>query len=87
MLQAYPGWKASHYRTATGVELDLVLEKGSRRLAFEFKASSAPPLTRGFHQANADLSPQQTCIVAPVDQSYPIGETILVCSPGELPSP
>lgn len=87
VLQAYPGWKASHYRTATGVELDLVLEKGSRRLAFEFKASSAPTVTRGFHQAIDDLRPQQTCIVAPVDQSYPIGKTILICSPGELPAP
>jgi predicted AAA+ superfamily ATPase len=87
VIQAYPGWKASHYRTATGVELDLVLEKGSRRLAFEFKASSAPAVTRGFHQAIEDLRPQRTCIVAPVDSSYPIGRSILVCSPGALPGP
>ena len=87
VLHAYPGWKASHYRTATGVELDLVLEKGARRLAFEFKASSAPTTTRGFHQAIEDLHPQQTCILAPLDQSYPIGKTIPVCSPSELPRP
>ena len=87
VLQAYPGWKASHYRTATGVELDLVLEKGNRRLAFEFKASSAPTVTRGFHQAIADIRPEQTFIVAPVDQSYPIAETITVCSLGDLSPP
>jgi predicted AAA+ superfamily ATPase len=85
VLQAYPGWKASHYRTATGVELDLVLEKGTRRLAFEFKASSAPAVTRGFHQAVEDIRPQHTFIVAPVDSSYPIGEKITVCPPSDLP--
>lgn len=85
ILQAYPGWKASHYRTATGIELDLVLEKGTRRLAFEFKASSAPAVTRGFHQAVEDIRPQQTFIVAPVDSSYPIGEKITVCPPSDLP--
>ena len=85
ILQAYPGWKASHYRTATGIELDLVLEKGTRRLAFEFKASSAPAVTRGFHQAVEDIRPQHTFIVAPVDSSYPIGEKITVCPPSDLP--
>lgn len=85
VLQAYPGWKASHYRTATGVELDLVLEKGTRRLAFEFKASSAPSVTRGFHQAIADIRPERTFVVAPVNQSYPVGNTITICSPGSLP--
>ena len=87
VLQAYPGWKPSHYRTATGVEIDLVLEKGNRRLAFEFKASSAPSVTRGFHQAIEDIRPEQTFVVAPVDLSYPIGPAITVCAPGELPWP
>jgi predicted AAA+ superfamily ATPase len=86
VIHAYPGWRASHFRTATGVELDLVLEKGSRRIAFEFKASSAPTPTRGFHQAISDVEPEHTFIVAPVDQSYPIAKAVTVCPPGDLPS-
>jgi len=85
VIHAYPGWRASHFRTATGVELDLVLEKGSRRIAFEFKASSAPTPTRGFHQAISDVEPEHTFIVAPVDQSYPIAKAVTVCPPGQLP--
>ncbi len=85
VLHAHPGWRASHFRTATGVELDLVLEKGRRRLAFEFKASSAPSPTRGFHQAISDVEPEHTFIVAPVDQAYPIADAVTVCPPGNLP--
>jgi len=84
VLHAHPGWRASHFRTATGVELDLVLEEGRRRLAFEFKASSAPAPTRGFHQAISDVEPEHTFIVAPVDQSYPIADAVTVCPPGDL---
>jgi predicted AAA+ superfamily ATPase len=81
ILDQYPGWTASHYRTSTGVELDLILEKGRRRIAFEFKASSAPDVTRGFHQAIADLQPEHTYIVAPVEKSYPIGNNVTIRPP------
>ena len=81
ILDQDPGWTASHYRTSTGVELDLILEKGRRRIAFEFKASSAPDVTRGFHQAIADLQPEHTYIVAPVEQSYPIGNNVTIRPP------
>lgn len=81
VLHAYPGWRASHFRTATGIEMDLVLEKGRRRIAFEFKASSAPNLTRGFHQAIEILKPERTYIIAPVDAPYPIGKDVTVQAP------
>jgi predicted AAA+ superfamily ATPase len=81
ILDQHPGWSASHYRTSTGVEIDLVLEKGRRRMAFEFKASSAPDITRGFHQAIADLQPEHAYVVAPVEQSYPIGDHVTIRPP------
>ena len=81
VLHAYPGWRASHFRTATGIEMDLVLEKGRRRIAFEFKASSAPTLTRGFHQAIEILKPERTYVIAPVDAPYPIGKDMTVQAP------
>jgi len=36
------GWRAGFYRTASGAELDLVLERGSKRIAVECKATSKP---------------------------------------------
>ena len=81
VLHAHPGWRASHFRTASGVEMDLVLEKGRRRLAFEFKASSSPTLSRGFHQAIADLAPPHSYVIAPVDETYPLGKAITCQAP------
>jgi hypothetical protein len=71
-------WKTSFYRTSSGNEIDLVLEKGRRRVAVECKASSAPELTRGFRQALLDLEVSEAWIVAPVRESYPAGNGVTV---------
>ena len=84
VLHAYPGWRASYFRTASGIEMDLVLEKGSRRMAFEFNASSAPTLTSGFHQAIGDLSPEHSFVVAPVDESFPLDKHITCLAPSHI---
>lgn len=68
------GWRAGFYRTPDGAELDLVLERGGRRLAVECKASSAPAVTRGFWTALADLKIREAYVAAPVSASYPIGK-------------
>ena len=73
---ATEGWRASYYRTAQGAELDLILEKGSRRIAFECKASSSPSVTRGFWTSLDDLKIMEAYVVAPIQQSFPIGRGI-----------
>jgi len=45
-------------RASSGEEIDLILEKGCRRLAFEFKASLSPHLTRGFTGTLEALQPE-----------------------------
>jgi hypothetical protein len=67
-----PTWRSSFYRTATGVELDLLLERPGRQgvLAVEFKYSSAPQPSKGFWQALADIKPVHAWIVAPVNEAY-----------------
>jgi predicted AAA+ superfamily ATPase len=67
------GWRGSYYRTARGEEIDLILEKRRRRIAIECKASSAPTVTRGFHGALDDLGIKEAYVVAPVRDSYPLG--------------
>jgi len=72
------GWQAGFYRTSTGTELDLVLERGNERIAVECKASSAPAVSAGFWTALEDLNIRKAFVVAPVSQAYPIGKGVRV---------
>lgn len=78
VLGVLSGWEAFFYRTSTGSECDLVLQRGRRRVAIECKASSAPELTPEFHRAIADLQPEATWVVAPVREAYPVGKAMHV---------
>ena len=75
----YPQWKPSFYRSSNGAELDLILQKGIRKIAFEFKASKSPTLTKGFWNSFEEIKPDKTYIVAPIEDTYPIKENIFVC--------
>ena len=79
-----PRWRASFYRTSNGAELDLVLERGRRRVVVEAKASSAPTVTRGFWNAVKDLEAEQVWIAAPVADSYSLAEGVRVTPLGPL---
>lgn len=78
ILSIFTDWKAFFYRTATGSEIDLILEKGRKRLAIECKASSAPRVDKGFWQALSDLQIQEAWIIAPVRETYPIEKRVTV---------
>jgi len=78
ILGAFSGWRAYFYRTATGAELDLVLEKGRKRMAVECKLSAAPEVGQGFWSALSDLEISEAWIIAPVKQSYPIKKGVKV---------
>ncbi|MCK4379369.1 MAG: DUF4143 domain-containing protein, partial [Deltaproteobacteria bacterium] len=80
-----PDWRHSFYRTATGVELDLILAKGLQTIAIECKVSTAPKPTRGFWQALKDLSVTEAYIVAPIQEGYPVERGVKVVSITELP--
>ncbi|GAB6394440.1 MAG: ATP-binding protein [Bacteroidales bacterium] len=73
----------SFYRSASGDELDLVIQQSGKTLAVECKASLAPQLTKGFWKAKDFVQPQKTFIVAPVAGSYPLAENVLVCGLNE----
>ena len=63
-------WRASFYRTSSGEEIDLILERGRKRLVFEFKASMSPRVSRGFPGSLEVLKPDKAWIVAPVMEPY-----------------
>ena len=66
--------QASFYLTATGVEVDLLLElPGGRLWAIEIKRSSAPKVERGLRIALDDLRPDRAFIVYSGDERYSKG--------------
>lgn len=66
-------WQSFYYRTSSGEEIDLVMVRGKKRLAFEIKASLTPHLSRGFADTIKVLKPEQALIVCPMtDTGYNI---------------
>lgn len=84
ILSLLPNWKASFYRTSSGSEIDLIIEKGNKRVAIECKGSTSPNLNRGFWIAVSELKFKEVWVVAPVKEAYPIEKGIMVAPPHQL---
>jgi predicted AAA+ superfamily ATPase len=78
VVAALPRWQPSFYRTKAGAEIDLVLERGRRKLAIECKASTAPVVSRGFWSALDDLGIEEAWVIAPVTEPYPLRAGVTV---------
>ena len=64
-------WNNYFYRTSSGAEVDIVLEKAGKVIAVEIKASTAPTLTKGFWNAVENINADEKYLIAPVKESYP----------------
>jgi uncharacterized protein len=73
-------WQAYHYRTSSGNEIDLILEKGNSKIAVEFKASTAPKPTKGLYMAMDDLEIEKLWIIAQTHDSYQLNDRITISS-------
>ena len=71
-------YEPSFYRTSAGAEIDLILRRGRRTLAFELKSSTVPRVSKGFWNALNDISPDEAYVVAPVKESYPMKGGVMV---------
>ena len=80
ILTKYSRWNASFYRTTNGAELDLILSRGIKRIAVEFKTSLAPRLTKGFWNAIEDVQPDITWVVIPEGEPYLYKEKVMIGS-------
>jgi len=80
ILAGFPEWEGSFYRTASGVEIDLILERGRKKAAVEFKASVAPAVDEVFRRALEDLQIDTAYVVAPVSEPYPLSKEITALS-------
>ena len=78
LLEKFPRYEASFYRSSSGAEIDLVLEKGRKKIAIEIKSSAAPSLTQGYFEALKVIQPEKAFVLAPVDTSFPLKNDIWV---------
>jgi len=73
------------YRTAGGAEMDLVIDHpGGERWAIAVKRSLTPTLSRGFHQARADLNPHHSLVVIPREARFPLAPGVEAVGLAEL---
>lgn len=68
----------SFFRTASGDEVDLIMQKGTQIIAIECKATTAPQITSSFRKTLELINPDQTLVIAPVQGQYPAGQGIIV---------
>jgi len=74
---APPETKPYFYRTATGDEIDLLLDIPGKGLwAIEIKRGLAPQLTKGFHAARMVLQPERCLVVYAGTERYPLAEGV-----------
>jgi hypothetical protein len=71
-------WEPWFYRTATGNEIDLILTKGLKKIAFECKATTSPSLTKGTYEALKDTGIDELFIVAPVSTTFNMQRNVIV---------
>ena len=77
IISLMPNWSPFFYRTSHGAELDLIMVNGDRRFAFEIKASTSPTLTKGFHNARADVNPEKTFVVSRTNETWTTKDDIV----------
>lgn len=80
IIAEFPGFEYFFYRTSSGNEIDLVIQTPTKRIAVECKASAAPQLSKGGWEAIADIKPDETFVIAPVPDKYPLRESVTVSS-------
>lgn len=79
------GTSARFYRTSAGAEIDLVLEKNSKkRFAIEIKRSLSPSLSKGFHLGCEDIQATDRFIVYPGQESYKVTKEVTAISLQEM---
>jgi uncharacterized protein len=77
-LQAVQPEQAWFYAVHSGVELDLFMLTGGRRVGVEFKREDAPRLTHSMHVAMADLKLDRLNVIYPGTRRYRLHENVEV---------
>ena len=88
-----PGSQAFYWRTATGTEVDLLVQKGSHLIPFEIKLHTSPTKkdAAGLYSCMEDLHLKQGYVVYPGSERYSLGRGVTQSRawriPGSIPIP
>jgi predicted AAA+ superfamily ATPase len=74
-LGAHPE-EVYYWATHGGAELDLLVIRGSRRLGFEFKRTTAPSLTPSMRSALTDLRLTRLDVIHAGDKTFPLAANV-----------
>ncbi len=78
LIHHYNDYEPFFYKTAQGAEIDLLLVKGNKKIAFEIKASSTPKISKGFFTAVNDLQADEAYVIAQNETPFPLKNNITV---------
>lgn len=78
-------WGECHFwATHQGAELDLLVVRGSQRIGFEFKRTTAPALTRSMHVALADLRLDRLDVIHAGRDTFRLAPTVRAVACGRI---
>lgn len=81
ILNNFKNPEAYFMRSSNGAELDLIVKtRKNKLLAFEFKASKAPKLSKGFYEMMTSIKIDEAYLISPVEGSYPYKQNIRVAN-------
>ncbi len=80
----FPSLPLNFYRSSYGNEVDIIIESGSMVVAIECRPSMKPDLSPANRNALKDIQADLTFIAAPVKESYPISDSVVVTPLNEL---
>jgi len=72
------------WATHNGAELDLLIDKGGRRVGYEFKRTSAPRTTKSMHVALESLGLDELVVVYPGDKKFPMADRVMAMPLGNI---
>ncbi len=76
---------APHFwATHTGAEINLFVQSGRRRIAFEFKRTSSPRTTPSMRSALRDLSLDELNVVHAGEETFPLARRVRAIAAGRL---
>jgi predicted AAA+ superfamily ATPase len=83
-LQSVPEEQMYFWATHAGAELDLLVDKGRRRMGFEFKRTSTPKVTPSIRSALQDLELQEVVVIHAGEESFPLAKRVRAVAAGRL---
>ena len=74
------------WATHNGAELDLLIDKGGKRVGYEFKRTSAPGTTKSMHVALERLELDELVVVYPGEKQFPLADRVVAMPLVEISS-